>query len=106
MNQRAQELHLALPVCRRPTQWEGSGGDGAGSSPLPRRRSLPGRVDTVRRDVAVLRRVSREWAIRFSPPIWVWPRSSGGFAGEGFVAVGVGGHGALQQPVEEQPAMA
>jgi hypothetical protein len=38
MTQRAQKLHLAPPVCRRPTRLEGSGADRARSSPLPRRR--------------------------------------------------------------------
>ena len=38
---------------------------------------------------------SRGRAIRFSPPIWLWACSRGVLAGESFVGVGVGGHGAL-----------
>ena len=48
---------------------------------------------------------SREWAIRFAPPIWLWGWSCGRLAGEGPVRVGIGGHRALEQPVEEQPAV-
>jgi hypothetical protein len=45
-------------------------------------------------------------AIRFEPPIWLSVRSSGRFAGERLVGLGLSGQRALQQPVEEQATVA
>lgn len=87
--------------CVHANIWRRLSGEGQRPTARTRRARLP----LARIPMSWILPLSRGWAIRFAPPIRLWGWSDGRFAGEGFVGVGIGGHGALQQAVEEQSAV-